>query len=120
MDQQEMEILAIRYTNLAKLLRKNAWEFKDKEGLQLVRDAADAVFFDPTGKQTPQVVEQAFAMLKNQAMNRKLDNDLAAAVITALQRLVSQSGVYVAGRPSSRLPEPTGFNRLRAQGGHII
>lgn len=122
MTKQEQEILAIRYTHLAKMLKENSFAFKDKEQLILIRSAMDCILFDPQDKRTPQTVEQAFSMLKTLAMTKKMDHSLASELITALQRLVSQSGVYIAETKgtSRELTKLTGFDRIRSEGGHII
>lgn len=120
----DMKIKSVRYTALMNVIKQHRHEFPDKKGadVQLVRDAADAVFFDPSGKMTPELTGQAFSMLKNIALKKRMDAPVAGELITALQRLVSATQVQLPpGRPSEMYPGTlTGFDKLRANGEHII
>lgn len=122
----DMKIKAVSYSTLMTVIRKNLYNFPDKEkaDVALLRDAADAVFFEPKSKRTPELVEQAFSMLKVVAVQKRMPADAAGELITALQRLVSASIVKLPpGRPSQLRPNSqplTGFDRWRADGEHII
>lgn len=123
MDATDMQIKAVSYTALMKLLKRYSDIFNDKEQVQLVRDAADAVFFEPRGKQTPVLTQQCFEMLKHIGMQSREGANELAEIITAMQRLVSYSGGQLPpGRPSElHAHKPlTGFDRWRAGGEHII
>ena len=111
---RDPEFQALAYTKLMACIRKHEWELPDRECLQLLRDAADGLFFGEKAAPT----EQAFAMLKSLGLQKKVDMSIATELINALQLLVRQTmpRQLIAGQRE----DLTGFDRCRAAGEHII